>query len=141
MASLCLDLFTSCWQEEAETEFTTKTLDLEALYGLQMHRMFRRAQQPMAPRAAAGNRRPIWRETGSAWASDFLFVEFLPGEGERKAWCPWCSEKLSLQKLKCGTFNHSRRTREDGDKEVLRQVSAHLEPCTLFSDPCDSHKL
>lgn len=36
-------------------------------------------------RAAAGNKRPIWRETGSAWASDFLFVEFLPGESERRS--------------------------------------------------------
>lgn len=30
MASLCLGLLASCWQEEAETEFATKTPDLEA---------------------------------------------------------------------------------------------------------------
>lgn len=32
-----------------------------------------------------GNKRPIWRETGRAWASDFLFVELLPGESGRRS--------------------------------------------------------
>lgn len=70
MASLCVDVFTSGWQEEAETEFTTKTLDLEALYGPQTHHVFQRsrrlARQPMArpaaaaAAAAAGNKTPAW---------------------------------------------------------------------------------
>lgn len=46
MASLCLDLLTSCWQEEAETEFTSKTLDLEALFGLKC--TFRRSAAALA---------------------------------------------------------------------------------------------
>lgn len=53
MASLCLDLFTGRWQEEAETEFTTKTLDLEALYGLQMHRRFQRSAAALAATASS----------------------------------------------------------------------------------------
>lgn len=28
---------------------------------------------------------PFERETGSAWAPHFLFVEFVPGESEREA--------------------------------------------------------
>lgn len=60
MASLCLDLFTSCWQEEAETEFTTKTLDLEAFYGLQKHRMFQRLTAALA--AADGSASSRWEQ-------------------------------------------------------------------------------
>lgn len=37
-------------------------------------------------RAASGNKRPISRETGSAWAPHFLFMEFVPGESEREGW-------------------------------------------------------
>lgn len=44
---------------------------------------------------AAGNKRPIRREAGSAWAPHFLFMEFVPGESERegvekeggRVWC------------------------------------------------------
>lgn len=52
MASLCLDLFTGLRQEEAETEFTTKTLDLEALYRLKMHRMFQCSAAVLAATAS-----------------------------------------------------------------------------------------
>lgn len=85
MASLCL---AQCcrwfrWQERAQTESTTKTLVLEAFVRGRKRRPGkvggRQCQQPAGFYAALWEQEaPLEVQTGSAWAPNFLFIEFLP---------------------------------------------------------------
>lgn len=62
----------------------TKTTGLGLRTGCKGDRESDICSSPKLLCVAAGNKRPISGETGSAWAPHFLFVEFVPGKSEKE---------------------------------------------------------
>lgn len=96
MASLCLALFAG-WsggrkrvRQNSVPKQPTWRLCTGCKGGRELGCSGRCRRSPRLLCAASGNKRPIWRETGSAWAPYFLFIEFVPGKSERGG-VVWCS--------------------------------------------------